>query len=134
MGRPSDARGWRLIWLGVVLQLGGLAFDTAVHDGDDGAHTAGEMLWAHGLIYAGAFAALLGGREAATRASGSASRWTATLVAVTATVQALSLGLDFVGEVAGASFGLELLAYVLALAATLVAATTGTVLRRRADA
>jgi len=132
---PAPPQRWRLVWLALVLHTAGLAVDTAFHDSRERPFGLFEMLWAHGLSYLGAVAAIIGGWRAA-RASGAGAgcRWVGTVIAGLGVVQALALAVDFVTELADAQQAASSVVYVLALMPMLLGAFAGALLCRRAKA
>ncbi|HEV2062096.1 MAG TPA: hypothetical protein VGR12_04520 [Solirubrobacteraceae bacterium] len=117
----------------MALHVAGLVVDAMFHDSQGRPFGAFEMLWAHGLSYLGAVAAVAGGWRAATRtsAASTACRWTGAFVGALGLVQALALTLDFVTELADDRNRLGPVIYALALLPMVVAACAGTWLCRR---
>ncbi len=130
--RPLSSPQWGLVWLALALHFAGLAVDTVFHDSEERPFGVFDMLWAHGLSYLGAVAAVVGGRRVArASATRAGCRWVGALTAALGIVQALALALDFVTELAGAQEALGPLVYAFSLVPMILAAFVGAWLCRR---
>ena len=115
-----DAR--RVVWLGLTVQVGGLAVDAVWHDPEPGHKSAADMLLAHAGIYLGVAITLAGAARGIRQQQADLTFVMFTIAGLASVVQAVALLVDLATEITSSTVNVDAAVYVLELLPLLVAA------------